>query len=426
MEPAPKVEDAVVADKIRIFSAVILGFYLGAAGQELPPDELQINLSGYFDTFDVNVLYPSFSLTSKVSDNTSITGRYLVDMITAASMKSGSASIGEGEDDDRGEHDDFDRALNKTGSTNGVNSVDAVSAASAGGGGESFGPSFDDLRNEYNLGVTHLFQDNLLSINGIYSSERDYTSATVAGTISRQFAMKNTTLELGFVRSWDHIFPVTKDWTKTKDVITYSANFSQILGPNALIQFLTSYTENSGYLADAYNQVSVDSLNTLVFQDPVHPNSRIRRAAASRFKLRLSEISSIELGYRYYWDDWDVVSNTISVDYKKHTGKHTILGLGWRGYLQNRANFFKSNYTLNNILKTSDVKLDKGYSNEFQLELTLNGGRGMDYLPFLTNERVQYNLSLTIYQRHTQTGYWFNGSKDLIASNFNIGLRYRF
>jgi hypothetical protein len=110
----------------------------------------------------------------------------------------------------------------------------------------------------------------------------------------------------------------------------------------------------------------------------------------------------------------------------RHLGQHTTLGLGWRGYQQNRAYFFNTSYTLNDMLMTSDVKLDKGFSNELQFQFIVNGGRGMDYLPFLTSEKVQYTFSLNVYQRHTQTGYWFNGSKDLLAANFNIGLRYRF
>lgn len=418
-----KVEDAAVADKRLTGILLFLGLCSFVFGQELPADELQVNISGYFDSFDVSVLYPSISLTNKVSDNTSITGRYLVDMISAASMKSGSAG-GDGESENEREDDDFRRSVNSSNTS--TSKVDAVTAASGRGGygGENEGP--DDVRHEFNLGLTHLFYGNTLSLNGIYSTEVDYTSATVAGTIERAFAMKNTTLQLGFVRSWDSIFPVTKDWTRSKDVVTYSANFSQILGPDLLLQFLTSYTENNGYLADAYNQVNADSAGTVVQRDPIHPNSRIRRAAASRLKFRVNELSSMQLGYRYYWDSWDIVSQTFSVNYMRHTGKHTVLSLGWRGYLQNKAYFFRTGYTLTSPLMTSDVKLDNGFSNELQLQFIINGGRSMDYLPFLTNDKIQYTFSLNVYQRHTDTGYWFNGNKDLIASNFNIGLRYRF
>jgi len=390
-------------------------------GQDLPADELQVNFSGYFDSFDVNVLYPNISLTTKVSETTSINARYLVDMITAASIRGSSNTSGDSENDERG----FDDKIDPAARTAATKKVDAVTAASSSAGGFEQ-PSFDDVRNEFNLGVTHLLAGNRISLNGIYSRESDYSSKTLAGTISHGFALKNTTIELGYVHSWDLVFPVTKDWTRSKNVVTYSANFSQLLGKNALIQFLSSYMEYSGYLADAYQQIRIGPPDNPVLYAPAHPDKRIRRALGSQFKFRLSQISSVQIGYRYYWDSWDVRSHTISTDYMTYFSPHVMFDLGLRHYLQSRAYFFKPEYTYPEDLMTADIKLEEGYSNEVQLGLTLSGGRDQDYLPFLTDENVQYNLALNIYQRHTLTGYWFNGENNLIATNFNIGIRYRF
>ena len=107
----------------------------------------------------------------------------------------------------------------------------------------------------------------------------------------------------------------------------------------------------------------------------------------------------MQLGYRYYWDNWDIVSHTFSLNYMRHLDEHIIFGMSWRTYLQNRAYFFKPQYQQQEALMTSDIKLEKGY---------------------------QYNISLNIYSRHTQTGYWYNGLKNMTAANFNIGIRYRF
>lgn len=393
--------------------------------QDLPANELQINLSGYFDSFDVNVIYPSISLTTRLSESTTFNARYLVDMITAASIKGNSDnSISTGTGAQINVSD-----KNPINTTSSIGGVDAVTAASSGGGnGENISlvPSFDDVRNEYNLGATQLFAGNLISLNGIYSTERDYSSKTVAATISRQFALKNTTLELGFVHSWDRIYPKTKNWTRKKSVVTYSANFSQVLSKNALVQFLSSYSEYNGYLADAYSLVGIDSFNSKIYYDPIHPDNRIRRSVAAKVKFRLNTISSLLLGYRYYWDNWDIVSHTISSNYMRHLKKNIILSLGWRFYTQSRAGFFQTQYQRPMPLMTTDIKLDKSFSNTLQLGLIINGGRGQNYLPFLRSKKVQYNFDLNIYQRHTQSEYWFNGLKDLIAMDFNIGLRYRF
>ena len=75
---------------------------------------------------------------------------------------------------------------------------------------------------------------------------------------------------------------------------------------------------------------------------------------------------------------------------------------------------------------TTDIKLDAGYSNELQLNLTLLGGEGEDFLPFLDDDRVNYIFNLDFYDRHTNSPYWFNHLNNLFATDINIGIRYRY
>ena len=93
--------------------------------QELPSDEIQVNLSSYFDNFNVQIVYPNIAYTRKVSEKTSMTGRYLIDVVSAASIR-GETPESEGDDDDRSRQ-----------------VVDVVTSAS-GRNGEPQGP--DDLR----------------------------------------------------------------------------------------------------------------------------------------------------------------------------------------------------------------------------------------------------------------------------------------
>ncbi|MFQ5641108.1 MAG: hypothetical protein ACE5IR_24285, partial [bacterium] len=74
---------------------------------------------------------------------------------------------------------------------------------------------------------------------------------------------------------------------------------------------------------------------------------------------------------------------------------------------------------------TVDSKLDEGYSNEYQLKLSLNGGH-LSALPFLVHENVQYNIKFNFYHRHTVTPNWHNRSKDLFAYIMSLGVRYHF
>jgi len=110
---------AGVVNKLILFLLFFLNLNTLDFAQLLPSNETQVNFSGYLDNFNVSVLYPSIAITKRISSTTSITGRYLVDMITAASIKKGNSK--------------------STSSNIALSKVDAVTAASGrtstGGGG---------------------------------------------------------------------------------------------------------------------------------------------------------------------------------------------------------------------------------------------------------------------------------------------------
>ncbi|MEZ4699119.1 MAG: DUF3570 domain-containing protein [Rhodothermales bacterium] len=382
----------------------------GARAQELPQDEIQLNLSGYFDNFDVTVIYPNVSLTKRVGEKTSLTGRYLVDMVSAASIRNASSTgTGGGGDDD----DERERGQR----------VDAVSAASSRGGGLGgqviSGP--DDIRHELSGGITQIVAGRLVSMNGIYSHENDYASATIAGSITQYLARKNTTLQLGIVRSWDRSFPTGENWTRTKDVFTVSGSLSQIISRRLIMQGLYSYSDNSGYLADPYKKVTIGGTE----YESASPDSRIRQAAALRGIYRLNAASTIQLGYRFYWDTWNVQSHTVSVNYNRHMAPAVDLGVGVRSYLQGAADFYEPSYSILQNFMTVDSKLDQAVSTEFQFDLTLLGGKGLEGWALLEDDRAQINLSLNIYQRQTANPDSYSNRRGLVAAYFNVGLRYK-
>jgi hypothetical protein len=392
-----KAAAAGVVKKLILFLPLFFNTTTSNFAQVLPPNETQVNVSGYFDDFNVSVLYPNISFTKRVSETTSVNVRYLVDMITAASIRNSKTSP----------------------------NVDAVTSAS-GRSGEYEPPVFDEIRNEFNLGFTHLLGSTIVSIDGLYSTESDYTSSTLIGNFTQYFAENNTSLQLGIVRSWDKVFPKTKNWRKDKNVTTFNANFSQIISKSLILQLLATYTNNNGLLSDNYKLVPVTISGQDSLFDPIHPDLRIRRAAALSLKYRLSDNSSLQLGYRLYWDSWNLNANTYSADYQRYLSKYIILGVGWRSNFQTEAFFFKPVYAAPEQLMTTDINLEAGYSNELQLNLILTGGDRQDYLPFLKDDRVQYFLNLNFYLRHTNSPFWFNNRENLFATNFNIGIRYRY
>ena len=369
---------------------------LPAWGQEVPADELQVNLNGYFDNFRVTVVYPTVSLTKQVRETTSLTGRYLVDVISAASMKSR-----------------FD--------------VDGVTSATSRrhGGGEG---GLDEVRHEVGLGVTQLLSKATVSVNGIYSTEHDYTSRTLAAQLAYPFARQNTTLRLGIVRSWDQVFPQTRSWTEDKRIFTLSGGLTQVLGKRLIAQLDVSYAENTGLLSDPYQVVTILQGEAVSTFEPVHPDRRRRKAAGLRANYRLTPRWVLHLGYRYYWDDWDVRSHTMSTRFQHRFPADIRVSLGTRTYLQSKAFFFEADYSAPVPLMAVDSKLDQGYSAELQVNAVF-GPSSLGRVPLLklfANEKVELNLSFNAYLRHTASPDWHSRFRNLYAYIVSIGYRYRF
>jgi hypothetical protein len=167
--------------------------------QSLPENEVQINFSSYFDSFDVSIVYPNVSVYKKVSESTSITERYLVDMVSAASIKgSGSSSLAASELRSPAASspeqparirvvDTITSASGRVISRNDGGTTDSGGAYDYSGAYEE-GFKFDDVRQETGLGITQLVGLGTASLNGIYSRENDHSSATIASSISQSFA----------------------------------------------------------------------------------------------------------------------------------------------------------------------------------------------------------------------------------------------
>ena len=373
-----------------------LAFPAASPAPELPRDETQVTLNSYADNFGVIIVYPALSGSRRIGESTSLSGRYLVDAISAASIRMR-----------------FD--------------VDGVTSAtsSAGGGGDD---GIDELRQEAGLGVTRLLGDATLTMNGLYSTEHDYRSGTLAGSLSRPFVRRNTELSLGFVRSWDRVSPQTRFWTKDKDVATVTADVTQTLTPWAIAQVELFYSQASGFLSDAYQVVTIldDADLTVTGYEPRHPGERSRRAVGVRTSTKTSSTTSLQVGYRRYWDSWDVSSHTADVLLQKNLRDEKMtVGVRGRAYEQSRAYFFRPEYAAPERYMTVDSKLDSGRSQEIQLRLRVNSSLLPD-VPGLGSEDVDLDVRLGYYHRRTSTEHWNSRRRDLHAYVTSVGMRYRF
>lgn len=379
-----------------IVVAVFVLTTASAKAQELPVNEVQVAFNGYFDSFDVNIAYPTVSATRQVAENTSISARYLVDIISAASIRSR-----------------FE--------------VDGVTSATSTVHGDSEG-SPDEIRHEFGVGATQLVGRGTVSANLLRSVEHDYTSSTITFGLARSFAEQNTDVSFGLVRSWDEVYPQTRTWRRDKNVTTWSAGVSQVLGPRAIGQIEFTYSDLDGFLSDAYQVVTIFTpvWEAVSLVEPRHPGRRLRRAIGARVNVMTTEESSLRIGYRRYWDSWDVRSNTFDVLAQQHVlDRDLTIGIAFRRYLQSKAAFFEDRYTSADGYVTVDSKLNANRSSEVQIRLRAAGDR-LSWIPTLQVDGLDLNVTATYYRRRTNSPDWHSRRDVLSALITSIGVRVRY
>ena len=147
-----------------------------------------------------------------------------------------------------------------------------------------------------------------------------------------------------------------------------------------------------------------------------------------RVNYKLASPSALQLGYRYYWDDWEVRSHTVSTRYQHRLSSGVRLGLGVRSYVQSKAFFFEPEYSDPMPFMAVDSKLDKGYTTAFQLDAVF-GGSAFDKMPvlkLLADEKMALSVKFNFYQRHTASPDWHSRFQNLYAYVISVGYRYRF
>ncbi|MCX6166336.1 MAG: DUF3570 domain-containing protein [Ignavibacteriae bacterium] len=374
----------------KIFLILFFIFPVFVFSQEQPDNEIQVNFNSYFDNFRLNVIYPSINIVKSLDNNTSVTGSYLVDAISSASMKM-------------------------------VFKVDGVTSATTNKqGGADNTP--DELRHQINLGIVRNFSGVTVSADGMYSTEHDYSSKTFATNISVPFAKKNSILQIGFAGNRDKIFPQTRFWTKDRNTLSLNLGLTQILSKRIVSQFDFSYINVDGYMLDGYQIVRVINGFSVNFLEPILPEKRIRKALGIRTNFGISKLSTIMLGYRYYWDTWDIRSHTLDAEYKTHISDNMNIIFGYRQYYQTKAFFFKEIYSQPEPFMGVDSKLNSGFTNDASVSLSFKGNKNYR-IPILNNEKVTLMMSLGFFHRHTDSPDWVMRLKELYAYLISLGFK---
>ncbi len=184
---------------------------------------------------------------------------------------------------------------------------------------------------------------------GSIALEHAYRSRMVGLDLTRSLLENDTRLALSLRGFYDTVRMIRYDGTHDEDTrrktITSELGWTQLLTATSLANLTLSYSRQWGFLATSYNSVRIGPADD-DFVTEEAPDQRNRKAATVRYRSALfGSSSAYELGYRYYWDDWDIRSHTANVSLSFYLwNRRLLLEPGYRFYVQSKANFFASTF----------------------------------------------------------------------------------
>ena len=209
-------------------------------------------------------------------------------------------------------------------------SIDVVTTAS----------KFRENRNEYSFGADYVYRDSQISLGLNTSREPDYTANRYSLDISQETFGGMTTVNLGFTRGSDTV--LKHDAPEFRDAVThwqYRVGVTQILTPRWIASANFEAISDDGYLGSPYRSARVFG----AFVPERNPRTRNSRAAKIKFVGDLGSFGSINFGYRYYSDTWDIKAHTAEAGWSRYFGEKWLADIFARYYTQTHANFYSDN-----------------------------------------------------------------------------------
>jgi len=220
--------------------------------------------------------------------------------------------------------------------------VDSISSASV--DVVTQGSEYSESRTQYSVGLDYLHADTIMSLGYTNSDESDYKADTYSIAFAQTMFGNMTTVSLGYSRGFDDIYRNGDDtFSEDADHQNYHISLSQVLTKNLLLSLNYDAITDEGFLNNPYRSVFyLDPSNPsgIGSQPEVYPNTRTSNAISANFLYYLPYRATVNAGYRYYTDDWDIDAHTAELAYVHPLGNRWILEAGYRYYTQSDADFY--------------------------------------------------------------------------------------
>ncbi|MFK7976938.1 MAG: DUF3570 domain-containing protein [Halioglobus sp.] len=196
------------------------------------------------------------------------------------------------------------------------------------------GASIEDTRTEVSVTTRYFYERGNAGFSYTNSDEDDYSSDAFSLDASFNSEDGLTTYGAAVSVSSDDIEPTqgavpTNTLEDEKDIRSAWVGVTRIVSKQAMVRFGISYTYRDGFLTDTYK-----------FRDS-RPDERKEWTLGGGYRRFFTERdAALHVDYRYFDDDWDVVSHTLDVAWVQNFGDDLQVTPFLRYYTQDEAEFF--------------------------------------------------------------------------------------
>jgi hypothetical protein len=290
--------------------------------------------------------------------------------------------------------------------------VDAITTASRPIRGNAF-QDFSKVRNEF----TGAMSRGGAAVEYYHSIESDYLAHQLGGSYNRDVRGDQLNVSLGSSYGWDDIEPLANDNTSSrgdrKTTLHLNAVATQVLTPTTMLRLGLEDNIVDGQQGNPYRRVYAGG--TSVPEN--HPRRRDRRDAFVKVNQYLQNHSSLKLDYRFYNDDWGVLSHEASTKLSQYITHGLFAQYEYRYYTQTAADFYRPEYATTGGIGgylTGDYRLGPLSSHLFGVTLNFDLAQLAADTPALR----RLNLSFD-YERYFNSN---NYSADILET----GIDFRF
>ncbi len=209
------------------------------------------------------------------------------------------------------------------------------------------------------IGYAHRFDGFTMGVHGGYSYEADiYMSWPYGVNFGIPMMGGNSVLGIRLDGYTDYFlnkyYNGTTHGYAYRQTISTEGSLTQVLSPLDILNLTLTYIFQTGTLQTSYYSVFLNNVE----QREIMPPQRHRGAVSARWKHSISPMNTLELGYRFYGDTWNIYSHTAEVKlFQYFFAKRFLLEPSVRFYTQTGAYFYERAFATLPTYRTSDTDL---------------------------------------------------------------------